>query len=393
MHYCASSVRSDANHDSSSHYHVKQETVQDQGRRMSRKSQVLHSYSKVHYELGRIVKKTIYGAVVHAVVVQPASESDVSMFIRTGKKVAIKIFSKPLILQHLTKSKEQPLTEIAMLQYLGDSHEHILGQLECCADDQHIYSVMRWIPDGELFDYIAVHGRMNESEARDVFKGLLCALKRLQDKSIGHRDISLENILYNPDQHQAILIDFGMSLFLPSRQGKNGQRGVFDTKNDHCGKIHYMPPEAIQSDEMIDPLAGDIWSAAVCLLYCLLGFPPMESASPEDPRYELITSGKLRDLIEHWQVTDLSTEVIDLLQMMLTPKPQDRPSLRHILNHPWFGMSFVAAAIKPVDGDDKPVNQNLKEDSKEMVQDGKRLLRQLSQREGDDMHSRLQISH
>jgi serine/threonine protein kinase len=380
--------------------YVRQEVVQGYGQRMNHKSQVLHSYSKVHYELGRIVKKTIYGAVVHAVIVQPASESDTSKFVRTGKEVAIKIFSKPLILQHLTNSKEKPLTEIAMLQYLGDGHENVLGQLECCADDQHIYSVMRWIPDGELFDYIAMHGRMHESEARDVFKGLLSALKRLQDKSIGHRDISLENILYNPETHQAILIDFGMSIYLPARQGTNGQRGVFDTKNDHCGKIHYMPPEVCRSDERIDPIAGDIWSAAVCLLYCLLGFPPMESALPEDPRYEMIISGKLRVLTEHWEINDLSSEVIDLLEMMLISEPEDRPSLTKILSHPWFYMRLPHTGTE--DSGDQSVTDEMQSSNENTQQqellfevaahDGKRLLRQLSQREGDDMRSRTQAS-
>lgn len=364
--------------------YVRQETVQDQGQRTNRKSQVLHSYSKIHYELGRIVRKTVYGAVVHAVIVRPASESDISAFIRTGKDVAIKIFSKPLILQHLMKSKEQPLTEVATLQYLGDEHDHLLGQLECCADDKHIFSVMRWIPDGELFDYIALHGRMSELEARDVFKGLLLALKRLQEKSVGHRDISLENILYNPVKHEAILIDFGMSIFLPSRQGKNAQRGVFDTKNDHCGKVHYMPPEIIRNDKMIDPLAGDVWSAAVCLFYILLGFPPMESASPEDPRYELIVSGKVHALLEHWKVDDLSSEVIDLLQMMLTPEPQDRPSLNQILGHAWFYVKLTLPSTA-----DQVLNDKVPAGT---IQDGKKSLRELSQREGDDMQSHIQTT-
>lgn len=295
---------------------------------------VLCSNSKARYELGEIIKKTIYGAVVHGAVLEPVQGLE-GVYMRTETDVAVKVYGKHLIASNMSRSREQPLNEMSILQYLGNHHAHILGQLECCADDNNMYSIMPWVYGGELFDHIVDHGAMSEDEARPMFYRLLLALMRLHEMQIAHRDISLENIMFNAEDLSTKLIDFGMALPLFHRHHDHNSRGVLDTSNDMCGKVNYMPPEVVRGDSRIDPYAGDIWSTGIVLFYCLLGFPPIGRASADDQRYSLIMGGDLRALLRHWNVS-LSEEVLSLIMMMLTENVAARPTLEQILQHPWL---------------------------------------------------------
>lgn len=297
-------------------------------------ARVLCSQSGARFELGEIIKKTIYGAVLHGVVLEPLAASS-SVFVRSEEDVAIKVYAKHLVTQNLARSREQPLNEMAILQYVGNNFPHILGQIECCADDNNMYSIMPWVHGGELFDHVADNGPMSEEEAKAMFYRLILALKRLHELQIAHRDISLENIMFNQEDRDTKLIDFGMAIPLFHRHHDHRTRGIFDTKNDMCGKMNYMPPEVVRGDTHVDPFAGDVWSAGVVLFYSLLGFPPMERASPDDQRYALIMGGELRKLLQHWQV-NLSDQALSLIVMMLTEDVHSRPTLEAILRHPWL---------------------------------------------------------
>lgn len=304
------------------------------------KVNVLYSSSGARYELGRVLKKAIYGVVLHATLLSPVLTSEQvnqhKAFTRTHVSFAIKIYSKELIASHSSQSKENPFMEVAALQFLGDHHPSIMGQVECCADEAYVYSIMRFCPGGELFDHIAQCGRISEAESRRIFRQLMSGLQVLEDRGVGHLDISLENLLYNTSQQQIMIIDFGMCAKLMQKTSTEEEQKHFHTiLNNYCGKKNYMAPEIIAQNSFIDAIKCDIWSAGICLLYILLGFPPIEVASVSDLRYRYLINGKLNELLEHWGCC-LSAEVIDLLHSILRERPEDRPSVRQILSHPWM---------------------------------------------------------
>jgi serine/threonine protein kinase len=411
------------------------------------KANVLSSSSGARYEMGRTLKKSIYGVVIHATLLSPVipssshgahsqssspkdtqspsnghqsqqQQNHPKFFTRTNLSYAIKVYSKELIYLHSSRSKENPLNELSALQYLGDEHPNLIGSIEICSDLNYIYSIMRFCSGGELFDYILTNGKVNESEAKLIFYHLLQGLQILQEKGIAHLDISLENILYNSVNgfNQIMIIDFGMchkltqvqeedeetatrmeeedcfcpnpssSIFnfsasailnhLPSlkapvsptstslnpnsanitpvlqglsmKSTKSSTSGKtscssssqFSKKyekisNNHCGKRNYMAPEIIADNENIDAISCDIWSAGICLLYLLLGFPPLEIAALNDIRYSYVVQGNLKELLDHWNIS-LSEEVIDLLSKILKERPEERLTLEEILNHSWL---------------------------------------------------------
>lgn len=63
----------------------------------------------------------------------------------------------------------------------------------------------------------------------------LCgAVKYLHERNIIHRDVKLENVLYNGGDIK--LIDFGFAMVLESED---------ETLNDFCGTPSYMSPEML----------------------------------------------------------------------------------------------------------------------------------------------------
>ena len=295
------------------------------------------------YELNHVIKKAIFGLVVHAFMLDRADEA---MFIRTSVQVAIKVYSESLIYSQFNRSCENPYTEMSLMQYIGSEHDNLIGQIECCVDESRtIYSVMKYHSGEELFDHILKNGKMSEIGAKGFFGQLLIGLATLHSQGVAHRDVSLENILFDAADGSCAIIDFGMSVHL-RHDPCNGM--FYKIPAVRCGKTNYIPPElqcgmGMCSDghhgspsKLVDPMQGDMWSAGICLLYVLLGFPPLVSATSDDIRYQYIVRGQLPELLQHWGLDPLSAQALDLLQRMLKEDPCERISAQDALSHPFL---------------------------------------------------------
>lgn len=290
----------------------------------------------MYYEFSIVIKKSIYGLVVRANVLEQTSPDT---FRRTGRDVAIKVCAKDVLVRSGGVSLENPITEIGAMQDVGEPrHPNIAAQVECCVDDKNIYSVLKYHHGVELFDHILNNGPLDETSARCMFQQLMLAVFRLQCRDIAHRDISLENIMFNAADHGTVLIDFGLCVKLQrDAHRQHGEGEYLLVPNAACGKSYYMPPESAWDGclQLVNPMQGDIWSAGMCLLYALLGFPPIERACDDDVRYRYLVQGRLPELLDHWQV-GLSAELVELIQAMLRPEPSERPSVRQVLQHSWM---------------------------------------------------------
>lgn len=282
------------------------------------------------YEIGSLLKKAIFGQVVHAIGLQQVDDGH---FVRTEHEFAIKVYSKRTLIQAQGRTQENPLREISALQFIGDNHPNIMGQIECCADDDNIYSIMRFIKGGELFDYIDEIGKMGEPQARDFFKQLVNGMMRLQELGIGHRDMSLENILFD-GMNLYVIIDFGMCMLL--ERNPASPSGFYNvSKQAICGKRNYIAPEVLRGDASFNPMLCDVWAAGVILFMVLTGLPPVETATMADERYHMICENQLSFLLKGWD-RSLSPAVEDLMQRILRPNPLDRLTLVQIMQHPWM---------------------------------------------------------
>eukprot|EP01034_Spumella_vulgaris_P029975 gene29975-37119_t len=246
-----------------------------------------------------------------------------------------------------TNSSGTPGSNQAFTPHAGDEHTNIMGQLECCTDEENIYSVMKFCKGGELFDYIDENGPMEEPQAKQMFRQLINGLIRLSELGIGHRDMSLENILYDA-KDLYVVIDFGMCVRLKrSAYGEhqlqqeaaiNAQNGHYGSSGntsprsprtrsliDHntychiakqtiCGKKNYISPEVLRGDDYFNPLLCDIWATGIILFIALTGVPPVDKATHADERYSMICENRLGEMLEAWNM-DVSPHAVDLMQV------------------------------------------------------------------------------
>ena len=66
----------------------------------------------------------------------------------------------------------------------------------------------------DLFDYITEKRRLDESEAKNIFRQVVEAVMYCESKGIFHRDIKDENILLDSMTGQVKLLDFGSGTIL-----------------------------------------------------------------------------------------------------------------------------------------------------------------------------------
>jgi serine/threonine protein kinase len=151
--------------------------------------------------------------------------------------------------------------------------------------------------------------------------------------------MSLENILVD-EYTRSVIIDLGMCLRVPYDNGGEigdvsggGLRRLIKPLIP-CGKPNYISPEILASDVPFDGFAIDLWASGVILFIMLVGLPPWEFARPEDPRYKMVSKGKLARMLESWK-RPVSPLAADLLQKMLMEDPRQRLSITEVKDHPW----------------------------------------------------------
>lgn len=133
-----------------------------------------------------------------------------------GNLWAIKVFRKnnPDFDQTHIKSL---LAEVETLKTL--SHPNIVNMKEFKQDaiwersggsEPIMYVVLEYISGGELFDFVALGGRMPITICRFYFTQMISALHYMHSNGICHRDLKPENILIDENANLRIA-DFGFA--------------------------------------------------------------------------------------------------------------------------------------------------------------------------------------
>jgi serine/threonine protein kinase len=227
---------------------------------------------------------------------------------------------------------DDPLQEFSLLQYLGDSScPHISGQLACLTDGEYYFSVMRFC-GYDIGSFVFRDQPLGELRGRHLFRQIIEGMGFLQSHGVWHRDLSLENLVYDETTHRLSIIDFGMSVVLPRRPA-NGR--PYHIRCSHAkGKSRYMPPEVLANTSAYNGFLADTWCLGVILFLLLTKKYVVTMASPLCVYYRTIQTGRLKAYLTHLQL-GLSEQAIDLLDHLLQPDPSRRYSLQEIRDHPW----------------------------------------------------------
>ena len=301
---------------------------------------------------------------------------------QTGAPVAIKIA--------FAGSRDTPIgDEVAALQEIP-IHPHVLSILDsfggASGDDAGPQCIVTQLADqGDFFSYLQKKGTLSEDEARSVFIALLSAIEATHAAGYCHRDIKLENILFlrladrlqSTPELQALLAnqefmqiltalkqrpDMLQQIFADVQRSNPGlMQTIQDNQEafmallgpapillgDYGGALPCGPDRPLYerggttpfyaAPEVQDLFGGgydgtkaDIWSAGIILYAMVVGGFPFDSASPWDRGYTDFRAG-----VHTWP-QEISAELKDLIQRILTHEAEDRLTLREIADHPWI---------------------------------------------------------
>lgn len=260
----------------------------------------------------------------------------------TNTQLACKICSRQLLIEN--KLFERFEQEVRIMQVL--KHQNLISLLDIIFDDKLIYLMMEYCPNGELFQYIVDHGRFEESAANVMFRQIISALVYLHSKDIAHRDLKPENILLDANFSPKIA-DFGLCHVATAKM-------LLSTP---CGSPFYAPPEVISNEEY-DGKAGDVWSIGVVLFTMVTGSLPWR-----DTNHAMLFN-QIRNAdfeIPYF----LSTPLKELLQAMMNPRAQERPSMEEILNHPWVNPPEEEDPLAEILGRERPQAKTIVVDTEE----------------------------
>ena len=235
---------------------------------------------------------------------------------QTGEKVAIKIINESKI------PKEQKLhfqREIDILKNI--KHPNIIRLLSYINKERQLYLITEYIKGIELYQYISLKKKVEESEACFYFQQIICGLEYLHKMGISHRDIKAENILVDHYLKEIKIIDFGLS---------NKYSDNSELLSTLCGSPLYAAPEVLIG-KGYKPRPVDIWSAGILLYFMLSGKLPFHADSDEE-LYKKIIDAKISD------IKGISKEGNDLIKQILNPNPRKRLSIAKIKKHPWFNL-------------------------------------------------------
>jgi len=281
----------------------------------------------------------------------------------------------------LSLSDEDALTEIGVLSYLAkqqDMSVYLLKMLGVFSDTHFTWLVTEFAEGGELFD-VAASGNIGENQIKEYAWQMLQACDYLHRHYIGHRDISLENVLLKDGNVR--LMDFGMAVYSHSSSGtplrffREVGKSFYRSPECYvpqCDEVAVTAPLESQPGDVImakvhpnflcqvrlqeravlgrsgladvwgyAALPADVFALAICVFILAFQCPAWEAAKLSNryfAHYYNCEDDRLdsqRKLFGKGEV--LSPEAISLLTGMLQVDPNKRPPASACLEHAWFG--------------------------------------------------------
>jgi serine/threonine protein kinase len=239
----------------------------------------------------------------------------------TGTKVAIKTYDKAKFKDPEHWKRVQ--SEIKIMEQI--SHPRIARLFDSVETPKRMHLIMECLDGGNLCSYVKSKKRLSEEESKRIFFQLVQSIEYLHSYSVIHRDVKLENVLFN-DIKDVKLIDFGFSTVC--QKGKRLR--VF------CGTPSYMAPEIVRRSEY-EGKPVDMWSLGILLYAILCGYFPFRAKNYPD-LYRRIARGVF-EIPE-----ELSSNAKDLIKQLLTMDPTQRLTAPGCLKHPWLQSAYSNAS-------------------------------------------------
>lgn len=254
-----------------------------------------------HYRAGKMLGRGAFGKVT------------LGMHKLCRKLVALKSINKEFMSDDRQKSKI--MHEVNILLRLR--HRSVVQLYETFETKRHMILSMEICAGGDLLNYVRKRKKLDEAEAKVIFKQIIQGLGYIHKKRILHRDIKLDNILLD-GKGRVKIADFGVSKYVRPN----------DVMHEQSGTPAYIAPEILREKGYVG-FKADIWSAGVVFYAMLFGTVPFKASNMKE-LHKMIIKGKY-SLKE-----EISPEAKHLMRAMMEPDPEKRISIGKILGHPWL---------------------------------------------------------
>ena len=196
-----------------------------------------------------------------------------------GREVAIKVIlpekaSEPDFIQRF----EIEAQLVARLE-----HPHIVPLYDYWRDPNGAYLVMRYLPGGNLADYVLQTGPLELQETAHMLEQIADGLHVAHRKGIVHQDIKPANLLLD-DDNNIYLTDFGIA-----RDLDRDINLAEDPDDILHGSPTYISPEHLRRDEIT--ARSDIYSLGILIYEVMTGTAPFK--------------GEMKDLLKKHLQTEL----------------------------------------------------------------------------------------
>jgi len=230
-----------------------------------------------------------------------------------GRQYAVKSFKKCLL-----DSGERHELKSEVEIYISVDHPHIARLEQVYETKDDLYLVMEYMAGGELYDRLAEKKQYTEEAGAEAAHQMLLAVAYLHAHNICHRDLKLENFLYESKESNHLkLIDFGFARMCTSEE----------KLRKACGSIHYVAPEVLMRSYT---LQADMWSLGI-ISHMLLTGSPVFRGSDSEIRKKIRTGRKQYSS----RFSKLSIDAQDFVRSLLAVDPARRLTAQSALEHPF----------------------------------------------------------
>lgn len=298
---------------------------------------------------------------------------------KSGQVLACKTIAK-------SKVPNLELLEREVHNLSGVRHPYIIEFRDVFEDKHNIHLITELCQGGELYEQVLASGSFEETTAVKIIRNILDAISYCHEVyHIVHRDLKASNFLFfSPEDPTHIkIIDFGLSKYLPRRNtcGENNCKNCANSKeNNHreedpqqlataqtketcpehsneeedseeeeirvspsgCGGLgimnsrvgtpYYVAPEILTQEFYTNKC--DVWSIGVISYLVLTASLPFLGKDERETIQLLIEDKHAEFPPQLWN--NLSPQALDFCRQLLQRDPQQRPTARQAMSHPWI---------------------------------------------------------
>ena len=231
----------------------------------------------------------------------------------TKKIFAIKAINIQKIDEKIIKNINMEIDTMLRL-----NHDNIIKLYETIKTQSHIYLIMDFCNNSDLYKHIKNNGKLNENDSKKIFLQIANGLYVLRKNNLIHRDMKPHNILLTLSGNVKIA-DFG---FVTSTNDDK-------LMNTLCGSPIYMAPEILKYNKYDEKV--DLWSIGIILFEMLTGKPPFTASN----HIQLLRKIETTD----FKIPDdiiITNECMDLLKSLIVVNPKYRITFQNFFSHPFF---------------------------------------------------------